>query len=235
MNITALAETDIITRIKQNSEIQMSVLKDLVRDKNRKIRLLKAANITISILLVIAVVFSALILRMNANRNFGDEEKTVREMREVIEIAATTGDIQRGFDTNEITRKLDGLTNGLCDGFYAQNTNLLNGFASANGSVANEVRAIQSQMANCCCETNRNIDSVRFDLANYNAQINANTTAQTQKVLDAISQNRFEAMQNRINQLELNNALCGVVRYPNAMAYSAGTSPFCSCGNAYYA
>ncbi len=89
MDITALAETDIITRIKQDSEIQMSVLKDLVRDKNRKIRLLKAANITISILLVIAVVFSALILRMNANRNFGDEEKTVREMREVIEIAAT--------------------------------------------------------------------------------------------------------------------------------------------------
>lgn len=145
--------------------------------------------------------------------------------------AATTGDVQRGFDTNEITRKLDGLTNGLCDGFYAQNTNLLNGFASANNSVANEVRAIQTQMANCCCETNRNIDSVKFDLANYNAQINANTTAQTQKVLDAISQNRFEAMQNRINQLELNNALCGVVRYPNGMTYNAGTSPFCNCGN----
>ncbi len=151
---------------------------------------------------------------------------------------ATTGDIQRGFDTNEITRKLDGLTNGLCDGFYAQNTNNQNGFASVNGNIANEGRAIQSQMANCCCETNRNIDSVRFDLANYNAQINANTTAQTQKVLDAISQNKFEAMQNRINQLELQSAMCGVVRYPNAMAYSAGASPFCNCGNgcnAYYA
>lgn len=146
---------------------------------------------------------------------------------------ATTGDIQRGFDTNEITRKLDGLTNGICDGFYAQNTNILNGFSSVNGSIANEGRAIQTQMANCCCETNRNIDSVRFDLANYNAQINANTTAQTQKVLDAISQNRFEAMQSRINQLELQSALCGVVRYPNASTYNAGSSPFCNCGSSY--
>lgn len=147
---------------------------------------------------------------------------------------ATTGDIQRGFDTNEITRKLDGLTNGICDGFYAQNTNILNGFSSVNGSIANEGRAIQTQMANCCCETNRNIDSVRFDLANYNAQINANTTTQTQKVLDAIAQNKFDAMQNRINQLELSSALCGVVRYPNASTYNAGSSPFCNCGSNYY-
>lgn len=89
MNITELAETDIITRIKQDSEIQMSVLKDLVRDKNRKIRLLKAVNITISILLAIAVVFSAITLNLNTNQNTVDEEKTVREMREVIKIAAT--------------------------------------------------------------------------------------------------------------------------------------------------
>jgi len=59
------------------------------------------------------------------------------------------------------------------------------------------------------------------------AEINANTTAQTQKVLDAIMGNRIEAMQNRINQLELQNQLAGVVRYPNGWTYNAGTAPFC--------
>ena len=146
---------------------------------------------------------------------------------------ATTADLQRGFDTNEITRKLDGITNGLSDGFYAQNTNNLKSFYELNNSVMNEGRNIQSQMANCCCETNRNIDSVRFDMANYQAQIKADNVAQTQKVLDAIAQNKFDAMQNRINQLELNSALCGVVRYPNSMAYNAGSSPFCNCGSNY--
>ena len=38
---------------------------------------------------------------------------------------------------------------------------------------------------------------------------------------------QIAGMAQRINQLELNSALCGVVRYPNAMTYSAGDSPFC--------
>lgn len=35
-----------------------------------------------------------------------------------------------------IDRKLDGLSNGLCDGFYAQNTNMLNGFGGINQSIS---------------------------------------------------------------------------------------------------
>ena len=62
------------------------------------------------------------------------------------------------------------------------------------------------------------------------ASINENTTAQIQKVLDAITANKIEAMQNRINQLELQNQLGNVVRYPNGFVYNAGQSPFCGCG-----
>lgn len=59
------------------------------------------------------------------------------------------------------------------------------------------------------------------------ASINANTTEVGQKILDAITGNQMAAMQNRINQLELQNQLAGVVRYPNGWTYNAGTSPFC--------
>ena len=59
------------------------------------------------------------------------------------------------------------------------------------------------------------------------ASINANTTAQVQRVLDAITENKVDAMQNRINQLELRDALAGVVRYPQGFTYNAGNSPFC--------
>ena len=117
-------------------------------------------------------------------------------------------EIQQGFDTAEITRKLDGITNGICDSTYA-----------INNSIVTEGRALQGQLANCCCETNRNIDSVRYD----NAQ-------NTQKILDAICGNRMADMQNQINMLQLQAALCGVVRYPTAITYNGGTSPFCGCG-----
>lgn len=47
--------------------------------------------------------------------------------------------------------------------------------------------------------------------------------------------NRMADMQNQINQLQLSQAMCGVVRYPNTFAYNAGPSPFCGngcCGTA---
>lgn len=75
---------------------------------------------------------------------------------------------------------------------------------------------------------------------NYNGAINTaaiqqTVTEQTQKVLDTITGNRMADMQNQINQLQLSQALCGVVRYPNTFAYNAGPSPFCGngcCGTA---
>lgn len=70
----------------------------------------------------------------------------------------------------------------------------------------------------------------RYDaLLNTNA-INANIAMSNQKVLDALAQNKIDALQGRINQLELQQAVAGVVRYPNGWTYSAGTSPFCNCG-----
>lgn len=97
--------------------------------------------------------------------------------------------------------------------------------------VQASVAAGFANMQKCCCETQRAIDGVNYNGAINTAAINANTVAQTQKILDAISQGKIDAMQNRINQLELQSAMCGVVRYPNAMTFDAGNSPFCGCGN----
>ena len=82
----------------------------------------------------------------------------------------------------------------------------------------------------CCCSTLRAIDGVNYNNALNTAAINANTTEQTQKILDAIAGNRMADMQNQINQLQLQQAVAGVVRYPSASTYYAGTNPFCSCG-----
>jgi hypothetical protein len=79
----------------------------------------------------------------------------------------------------------------------------------------------------CCGGLTRQIMQNNYDAALRDAATNANFTAQIQGVKDLIAQDKMEAMQNRINQLELQNALAGVVRYPNGWTYNAGNSPFC--------
>lgn len=138
--------------------------------------------------------------------------------------AASQQEILFGQHFQSLDNKIDKLGYGICDSTYA-----------LNNAITGEGRALQGQIADCCCTTNRNIDSTRFDMANYAASINANTTAQTQKVLDAIKQDKIEALQGKVSALELQNAMCGVVRYPNAITYNGGVSPFCNggcgCGN----
>ena len=90
---------------------------------------------------------------------------------------ATQADIQRGFDTRTIVSKLDGISNGICDLGYA-NANLINnvrfdamqGFNSVNQGIAN----LGYEQQNCCCTTNRNIDSLKYENAqNTCAIVNA--------------------------------------------------------------
>lgn len=108
-------------------------------------------------------------------------------------------------------------------------------YAELDRDVLSINSTLQQVMANqnqCCCSTLRAIDGVNYAAAQNTAAINANTTAAVQKVLDAITENKIEALQGKINQLELNNAVAGVVRYPTTFSYNAGQSPFCngSCG-----
>ena len=109
--------------------------------------------------------------------------------------------------------------NGLCQLGYEQ-ANLINSStAQIVGNITTEGRNIQSQLADCCCTTPRAIDSLKLE----NCQ-------NTQKILDAITTDRMAQMQNQINQLQMQNALCGVVRYPMASTWNAGSNPFCGCG-----
>lgn len=73
--------------------------------------------------------------------------------------ALTRADLCQDFNFNDLQNGVRGIQNGLCDGFYAQNTTMLNGFNTVGQQIA-ESRFAQQQ---CCCETNRNIDAVRSE------------------------------------------------------------------------
>jgi len=146
---------------------------------------------------------------------------------------ATQTDLMMNTQFNELQRSVG----EIADRQFTQANGLTKGICELGYTTAQQAYGIQSQLADCCCTTQRAIDSIRFDMANYSAAIQATDTANTQKVLDAICQNKIESLQNQVNNLQLRQvvgeATYGMVRYPQAITYTAGSSPFCAnngCG-----
>lgn len=160
---------------------------------------------------------------------------------------AIQADVNRGFDNQNLQAQtrdiLTAVTSGTAQTQATSNmntANIINSIKDGNsalirefGNVETALTALGGNMQNCCCSIQRNIDQVNYNAALNTASINANTTAQTQKILDALAQNKIDALQNKVNQLELQNAVAGVVRYPSATTYTSGANPFCSCGNGF--
>ena len=156
---------------------------------------------------------------------------------------ATRDQVQNGFDTQNLqaqTRDILGaVTTGTAQSVAAANQvyhDVVGYVGDKYSELQRDVGGIAVGQANllanqnaCCSSIQRAIDGINYNMAMNTAAINANTTEQTQKILDAFTGSRMEDMQNRINQLELNNALQGVVRYPNGFTYTAGSNPFCYC------
>lgn len=58
----------------------------------------------------------------------------------------TDASIQRGFDTQSIIGKLDGINNGLCDGFYAVNTSILNAQSGIQNSLCQGFNGVNTNI-----------------------------------------------------------------------------------------
>lgn len=86
---------------------------------------------------------------------------------------------------------------------FAMETN--NDFHNVETSVMQGFNAIQNQMAenryaqqSCCCETNRNIDSLKYENAQNTAAIIQASNANTQKILDTMCQNTIQDLRDRL-------------------------------------
>ena len=170
-------------------------------------------------------------------------------------VEALQADVNRGFDSQNLQAQtrdiLSAVNAGTAQAVAATNQTFhdsLSAMQSLYNETARDIAGLAVGQANalanqneCCCNTrmeiqqanavtNANIAQSRYDAAMNTASINANTTAQTQKILDALAQDKIEALQNQINALQLQNAVAGVVRYPMSSTYSSGCNPFCNCG-----
>ena len=162
----------------------------------------------------------------------------------------------------DLTSQTGYIQNGLCDGFYNMNTSLLTGFSGVNQAIMtngyetrNAINNLSSDLASCCCTTQRAIDGVNYNLATNSCAIqntiqNAtrdlidNNNANYRALHDEIVANRIEdknaqisAQQNEINALRLaasqaqqNTYLINQLKPTPIPSYSA-PNPYCCYTN----
>lgn len=127
---------------------------------------------------------------------------------------ATTEDLASGFNFSA----LQGKTNDILAAVNNNNQVLGNAICQLGYKSLEQTAAISNQMASCCCDLKTAIH------------------AEGEATRNMIQQDKIEALQQQISALQLNQALCGVVRYPTATTYGAGFNPFfggyaCGCQN----
>ena len=130
-------------------------------------------------------------------------------------------------DFANVERKIDSVNQGLCDGFYQQaqlvngtNMAMANGFAQAELSRSNQqaalmqqLTAMQMQAAECCCNTQRSIEGVRYDMAaqacdtrntvqNATRDIIDNANSNSRAILDFLTQSKLAGSPERESGFE---------------------------------
>ena len=176
--------------------------------------------------------------------------------------AGNSGGVVDGYvltsDFANVERKIDSVNQGLCNGFYQQaqlvngtNMAMANGFAQAELSRSNQqaalmqqLNAMQMQAAECCCNTQRSIEGVRYDMAaqacdtrntvqNATRDIIDNANSNSRAILDFLTQSKLSDLQAENQGLKLaasqaaqNSYLVSQLRPSPIPAYTV-QNPYC--------
>lgn len=164
--------------------------------------------------------------------------------------ALTRGDLCQDMNFNNLEGAVRGVQQGLCDGFYAVNTTLLNGFNGVDNAVCtlgyqtaqgfagvdnaicnlgyqtqqgfNQTNvalmqgqnAIQTQLAQCCCENRAGQADIKYQMAtdtcavqntiqNTTRDVIDNQNCNTRQILDFLVNDKISTLQTENQNLKL--------------------------------
>lgn len=143
--------------------------------------------------------------------------------------ALTRSDLYEGFNTQEINGQLRGITNGICDGFYA---------------TRQGISELGFGMKDCCCGINRNIDAVRYEGAQNTCAITNAIHAEGEATRALINANMVQDLRDKLeardrdvlvrdfqlSQLSQTSSLIGELRPIAKPAYITCSPYTTSCG-----
>lgn len=141
---------------------------------------------------------------------------------------ATSNEVQRGFDNqNSMANQreiLAAVTNGTAQSVAASNQvyhDLHDTVYDKYGEISRDVAALQVSIQQLLANQNECCGSTKMLIME-----------QSQKLHDEMAQNKIEALQAQVNQLQLAQATNGMLKFPNQWSYGAGAFPpiFGQCG-----
>lgn len=166
--------------------------------------------------------------------------------------ALTRAELYDGLNYSQLDNAVRGIQNGLCDGFYAQNTAMLQGMNGIQNQLCQGFNGVNSNIAEsrfatqqCCCETNRNIDAVRYENARNTCDIvnaikadgDATRALMTQNTIQELRDN-LQAAQLQLGNISQTQTIINAVRpfpipsYVTCSPYTAANGyGVCGCGN----
>jgi hypothetical protein len=122
---------------------------------------------------------------------------------------ATTNDIASGFNNSAVLSSLNDIKLGQAQainynnqGFSGLNTTLLQGFHGVDNAVctlgyqqAQGFNSIGHQISDCCCTTQRAIDSVKYENAKNTCDIIRSAQDNTRQILDYLTTEKISTLQ----------------------------------------
>ena len=119
--------------------------------------------------------------------------------------ATTREEIAYGFDMNNLENGIRGIQQGICDGFYAMNTGMLNGFSNvaqdintSTNAITTGINALGTQMAQCCCdiryENAKNFADLNYNLATQACETRHAITDSTRQIIDFLTQDKIATL-----------------------------------------
>lgn len=129
----------------------------------------------------------------------------------------STPNAAQGYVAGEMQSKIDGLTQGQnniadqirqqtdnfrFDGLNSQISELAGIQRDATAAITSQNNDLAAQLAACCCDLKVGQQAIRTDIAMQTCDINQNTNAGIQRVVDLINVNLVEQKNDRIRELE---------------------------------
>lgn len=114
---------------------------------------------------------------------------------------ATQADVRSAVDQQTLISKLDQQTYGLADSTYALNNAITNGFHGVDNALCSlgynlqgGFNQISHQISDCCCTTQRAIDSVKYENAKNTCDIIRAGQDNTRAILDFLTQDKIATL-----------------------------------------
>lgn len=122
--------------------------------------------------------------------------------------AATTDELSAGFNFNGINNKL----NEIAASINSEGRTTDSAICQLGYQTLDQTSKLSAQMAQCCCETQQAIH------------------AEGEATRAMIRENEIQTLRDQVSALQLNAAMCGVVKYPTTTTYATQCNPFASYG-----